>query len=353
MKNNTPFFTIIIPIYNAERFLRKAIDSLLNQTFKDFQLLLIDDCSTDNSFNICRSLSKKDYRIEVYQTKENSGAAAARNYGLERAQGVYISFCDSDDYVDSDMLEKAYSYLKTEEIDCLKYGCTEEYYDPVNGTGYHKFIVLGDELINIKNDIASKCLEMELKPLFGYIWNGFYKRDYITKYKIKFNCSYRVNEDFDFNIQYFKYVTTLQCMNYCGYHYRKEIGSNSLSTQRKDDYYELHMMKIRKFLDFFSGYEHMNFKDKKKLFWLYTRFIYSTLQRVDKSKKEILDTIYYIKKDALYALFEQVDFNDSPYKQRVMVNFLRLRSPVLLLSLIRIIGWIKSKFPFFFARIKG
>ncbi|WP_302227387.1 glycosyltransferase family 2 protein, partial [Veillonella magna] len=87
MKNNTPFFTIIIPIYNAERFLSKAIDSLLNQTFKDFQLLLIDDCSTDNSFNICRSLSKKDYRIEVYQTKENSGAAAARNYGLERAQG--------------------------------------------------------------------------------------------------------------------------------------------------------------------------------------------------------------------------------------------------------------------------
>ena len=102
-------FSIIIPNYNRENSIIKAIESVLNQSFTNFELIVVDDCSTDNSLKVIKAV--KDPRIKVVRLEKNSGAAAARNYGIEKAQGNYISLLDSDDYYDPNFLQESYDEI--------------------------------------------------------------------------------------------------------------------------------------------------------------------------------------------------------------------------------------------------
>jgi glycosyltransferase involved in cell wall biosynthesis len=111
--------TIIIPVYNAEKYLCKCLDSILAQTFVDFECLLVDDFSKDNSVEICENYAKKDSRIIVLKNNENMGASLTRKKGLDHARGEYIQFIDSDDYIERDMLEKMYNKAKAENLDIV------------------------------------------------------------------------------------------------------------------------------------------------------------------------------------------------------------------------------------------
>lgn len=99
-----PVISVVIPVYNVEKYLRRCVDSVTGQTFRDMEILLVDDGSTDSSGSLCEELARTDSRIRVFH-KENGGASDARNYGIDRAQGEYLIFIDSDDFIDPDMLE--------------------------------------------------------------------------------------------------------------------------------------------------------------------------------------------------------------------------------------------------------
>lgn len=105
-----PKISVIVPVYNTEKYLHRCIDSILAQTFTDFELLLIDDGSKDNSGTICDEYAAKDSRVRVFH-KENGGVSSARNLGLDNAKGEWISFVDSDDYTDSYFLENFELYI--------------------------------------------------------------------------------------------------------------------------------------------------------------------------------------------------------------------------------------------------
>lgn len=106
-----PFISVIIPVYNARDYLRRCLDSVLNQIFTDFEVILVDDGSTDESGGICDEYAERDSRITVYH-KKNEGASLARKYGLERAGGEYVTFIDSDDWIANDYLSKLYGLVK-------------------------------------------------------------------------------------------------------------------------------------------------------------------------------------------------------------------------------------------------
>ena len=108
--------SIIVPVYNVEKYLKKCVDSIVNQTYKNLEIILVDDGATDNSGKICDELVELDNRIKVYH-KKNGGLSDARNYGVERATGDYIGFVDSDDYIDAEMYEKLYEAIKKENVD--------------------------------------------------------------------------------------------------------------------------------------------------------------------------------------------------------------------------------------------
>lgn len=113
---NSELISIIVPVYNVEQYLEKCVNSIINQTYKNLEIILVDDGATDSSGKLCDELAKIDNRIKVYH-KENGGLSDARNYGVERATGDYIGFVDSDDYIDAEMYEKLYEAIKKENVD--------------------------------------------------------------------------------------------------------------------------------------------------------------------------------------------------------------------------------------------
>lgn len=136
--DETVWFTVIVPIYNAEKYLKRCIDSILSQTFKKFELLLIDDGSTDHSYELCSQYALVDERVKVY-TKENRGSLQTRLFATKYAKGKYIIFCDADDqYVNSACFEKMFELTKEEKYDLIQFGYKKKYHhmkrtiNPVN-----------------------------------------------------------------------------------------------------------------------------------------------------------------------------------------------------------------------------
>ena len=127
-----PKYSIVVPVYNTEKFLRKCLESIKNQTFTDFQVILVDDCSTDSSNKICREFCENDNRFSLVKTDVNVGLSAVRNTGLKYVKGDYVTFIDSDDYVELNMLEEIDNNLGVQEYDFVEWGM---YYDVLLNSG--------------------------------------------------------------------------------------------------------------------------------------------------------------------------------------------------------------------------
>ena len=176
-----PKVSVIMPVYNSEKFLKDAIDSVLVQTFKDFELILVDDGSTDLSGSICDELAEEDDRIVVIH-KENGGICNARNCGLKAAKGKYISFCDNDDYMMPECLEKTVNAIESERSDVVRF-CREHVVIDENET-YRE---------TTKAITATYCIDnwnnyiTVVKSCANGPWAGLYSKELIFKNKIYFN----------------------------------------------------------------------------------------------------------------------------------------------------------------------
>jgi glycosyltransferase involved in cell wall biosynthesis len=175
-----PKISIIIPVYNVENYIAKCIDSILAQTFTDFECILINDGSTDNSGNLCNQYAKQDDRIIVIH-QENAGPSSARNAGLDKAKGEWIGFVDSDDWCDIDMFSQLYDNAVKNNADvsacgwkCISQDNIETY------TQGKEYIYNGFEAI----------IEMFGNKYFaGYIWNKLIKAQYFSEYNIRFDIN--------------------------------------------------------------------------------------------------------------------------------------------------------------------
>lgn len=342
-----PFFSIVVPVYNAEKYLDRLIACILKQTFPSFELILINDCSTDTSKQICQRYQQKDNRIIFFDTPCNSGASGARNLGLAHISGKYTTFVDVDDRVDDDLLAKAFEYLKDEKADCLQYGRTEEYFDK-EGKVVSLIPCRMAEGRYFKGYQLKKHLL--LMGCFGYVTNSFYKTELIHNYNIRFDLSYKVNEDFVFNVAFFQYADELRCMDYCGYYYGIRCGE-SLSHQSDLYTYDAHMVKVKSFLQMFADEDHIANEERQMIFWVYTRLVYSLLIRAN-SYHEFLNKIATIRSDSLYVQFKKVDYASTSFKQRFMTTLLKMSTAIPLYATLRGIRFIQEKCPVLFAKVK-
>ena len=181
--------SIIVPVYNAERYLHRCIDSILAQTFTDFELLLIDDGSKDNSGAICDEYAVKDSRIRVFH-KENGGASAARNYGLDKAVGKYICFIDADDWVDKDYIERLLPADGEDMVICSFMYDTMEVF------------LLGD-YVRDKQNIAKNFYALIDHMAICAPWCKIMRRDIIDQNNIRFDVNVSAGEDMLFVCDYF------------------------------------------------------------------------------------------------------------------------------------------------------
>lgn len=197
-----------MPIYNSENYVSQAIESVLNQTLKDFELILVDDGSTDKSPEICDAYAEKDSRIQViHQT--NGGICAARNCGLEMVKGEYVAFIDNDDVYLPDLLEENYNLAKKYNADILKYGnkyikhrefspaciCSSEKLDE------KKIMIIQNE------DIRENYRQLNDDDLLVYVWDGLFKTSLIKEHRIKFDTAFKHgHEDRVFCMQLYQYI---------------------------------------------------------------------------------------------------------------------------------------------------
>lgn len=350
MNNKMPFFSIIMPVYNAEKYIEQSINSVLDQTFTNFELIIIDDCSKDSSYSICQKF-KKDKRIILKRNCNNLGVADTRNYGICLAKGFYITFIDADDYLERKLLEIAFKCLKNKKVDYLKYSVFEEYFNYKNKLEYTRFCQCTNCYYDNKKDILMESIKLEQYPLFGYVWNTFYKSNIINDNNIKFNNTLAMNEDFDFNIQYVNYVNNMKCINIGGYHYRKLTNKSSLSSKKQKDYFNLHIMKIEAFKWLLEKFHITDKNNIEILFLLYNRYVYSEVERnIDRS--DIRRFIKNIKKTKLFGKFYKFNFNNITLKEKIMISILKQKNELLFIVFVKFISLIKLRFPIIFAKLK-
>lgn len=215
--------SIIIPVYNAEAHIRHCLNSILSQKFEDYELLLINDGSTDNSENICNEYAEKDSRIKVYHQK-NAGVSAARNKGLKNANGEWITFVDSDDYIRDNYFA---ALEKQNDADWILLNIEREIDNQL------EFFLKFD---NKYFPINSFIKKYSLYPDFPSPWGRFFKSQIINKNKIRFNNELKFGEDAVFNINYLQYCQTIYTSNSSSYVYRDtEGGLSKLSFDLKND----------------------------------------------------------------------------------------------------------------------
>lgn len=213
--------SIIVPVYNAQAYLHKTLDSLLSQNFTDFELILVNDGSKDESGKICDEYALKDKRIKVIH-KENGGVSSARNRGLDEAQGKYIMFCDSDDFVKAEFCE-ALVTTANDEDDCLVLaGITE-----LRNNGKTKDSICPEYPEGATASLSNKefCdlyVKLNLKTpflLMNMPYNKLFTRSIIEKHNIRFDTSIHYNEDFIFNLHYLDKVSCVKIYNKSIYNY--------------------------------------------------------------------------------------------------------------------------------------
>jgi len=338
--------TVIVPVYNAKKYLCQCIDSIINQTYEDLEIILVDDGSTDGSSAMCDEYANKDSRVKVIH-KRNDGVSSARNVGLDSANGVYIAFVDADDYIELDLVAKAYEAITASGADLLKFGLYEEYYAATGQLVTSKAFSPKNFLADNKERVKAKAVELELVPLFGYMCNSFYRN--CKLHSTRLNPKIKVNEDFDFNIRYINNISCMQGIDYCGYHYAKR-ENESVSTSINPTYYQDHMRKITGFLKLYQGVQNMPDIVRSNVFWLYTRFIYSAVARADvKCRSSVIKTIV---QDDNYKLFRETDFSNLSIKQRLMIGILQSGNPIIISILVYLIVMTKRYLPNFFLQVK-
>ena len=232
-----PKISIIVPVYNVEKYLRKCVDSILNQTFKDFELILVDDGSTDSSGKICDEYNLKDNRIKVIH-KENGGLSSARNAGLDIAQGEYIGFVDSDDWIELDMYEELYKICKENDADVgivgINYGGASEKKKSKKIEIYSNKLILDDLVYNKGKEITWPA------------WNKLWLKKVIGESRFKEG---RIYEDGLFLYSLSSKIKKVAKIDYEAYNYRMDnesITRSKISKKQVDFLYNT--LDIYKFL---------------------------------------------------------------------------------------------------------
>lgn len=211
MSSTSPLISVIVPVYNASNMLHRCMGSLLVQSFKDFEIIAVNDGSTDKSWDILQHYAKLDNRVCIIN-KSNGGVSSARNAALEEAKGKWIAFCDSDDFVEREWLEN-FITINT-EVDLVLQGIIYEH----NSNKSSLRLLEGNSgttLESKRNLIAS----LISKGVFGYLGTKLFKNSIITGHNIRFNTTSHFREDEEFFSTYLLYVKTWQSSDKAAYHY--------------------------------------------------------------------------------------------------------------------------------------
>jgi len=252
-KNFEPFISIIVPVYNSELYLDKCIQSIINQSYIKFELILVNDGSKDNSLSILKKYETLDQRIILFD-QENKGVSVARNKGIDISKGEFICFVDSDDYIDSNYLSTFVTNYKNRDILIIQKPPMSEVLKECFESG----------ILSLNDEIQQEKLIINNNLLYnGSPFNKFFETSIIKLNNIYFLPNITYGEDLIFFLNYLKFVSKIHYLDYSGYHYSINSDSASSKNHSFETYFEV-----------FNNIE--NFKNELKIKnKLVTRYIYN------------------------------------------------------------------------------
>ena len=230
-----PEVSVIVPVYNAEKYLRKCVDSLLAQTFRYFEVILVDDGSPDRSGAICDEYAEKDPRVRVFH-KENGGVSSARQCGLDNARGEYTIHADPDDWVEPNMLEELYAKAKADDADMV---ICDYYVNDSRGQRY------------VRQQPSALDHETVLRELFqqlhGSCCNKLVGRACYREFNVSFPLGFSLCEDLYTNVALLKHDIRISYLPQAFYHYEQQVNVNSIVKSSKKRTYEEDCRQIEAF----------------------------------------------------------------------------------------------------------
>lgn len=273
-----PFFSIIVPVYNTEQYLRQCLDSILAQTFEDWECILMDDGSTDESGKICDEYAATDSRFVVIH-KQNGGVSSARNMGLQSARGKYVWFIDSDDWIFCQSLCYFFEKLIADDAEILFWGLVEI---PSN--------IINENLSKIPSECCKDrkgCGEiislLEQYGLFGFACNKIFKKEIIEQSGLLFDTRISIREDHIFTLEYVKYVKKIQVLHIYPYYYRQRESSLMRKKNQFDEMIAQNLTIYQKRRELIKVFD---FEHEQYVRWFTTDYIIREVRNLRKMRRE-------------------------------------------------------------------
>ena len=356
--NRNNLISIIVPVYNGEKYIKRCLNSILNNTYKNIELIIVNDGSKDSSSIICRKIEKSDNRVKYFE-KENGGIVSARNYGINKAMGKYICFADQDDEIPPNAYEILYRNIKENNSQM----CIGSYKILYENTKINCFEINEDTIYDSKKKIVDNLIvptienvnrkidNINYKNIRWNIWNCIYSKKSIDKYKIKFIKFIDYEDDLLFNLEFYKNAECISLTRETVYYWRKNLKSTSNSKRYIENYwnkamnlrmYYLNLLKEieinkklydeiekrineRIFLDYL--YNECNSKEKNKLIVekltnIYNKIFYKynieKLKKID-LKYDVINTNDYIARKKLNKKKIKTAFYNTKYLHNIVL----------------------------------
>lgn len=340
-------FSIIVPIYNVEKYLDKCITSIISQSYKHIEIILVNDGSTDGSLEICKNYKTKDNRISLLN-KKNGGLSSARNYGLKFANGDYITFLDSDDFIDSGYFEDAYQCLNETNIDLLVYGYYRDLEENDKIISSIENRVAKNELITNIEKIASAMMNLKENNIADTSCTKFYRRELISKYDVTFPEG-EIFEDTEFNFNLLNHTKTVLLRNKSFLHYIKRKNIKTITNtfnEYKLKYLLSRCMTMNKYI-LNIDFNDSNLKEKLLDLVGYWCFRYkisyfidiAATKDIEKLKNEFLN----LQNDKTYLLFAERKYRYLNLNKKIIISLLKINSYKLNYIIARFLLYIKNR----------
>lgn len=278
--------SIIVPVYNVEKYIEKCVNSIINQTYKNIEIILVDDGSKDRSGEICDELKLKDNRIKIIH-KQNGGLSDARNAGMKIANGNYIGFVDSDDYIKEDMFETLYELCKKYNSDISIVSYYEIYHDKIIGVRDSKKLYELNKIDAMKEILIDRAIQ-------SYAWNKLFKRELFEQIEFPTNKNF---EDIATTLLLFERADKVVLLEDPKYYYVRRddsiVGNRNYKTYKDylDVIYDKYLYLDGKYkeLDLYNAYNFVI-----NMIWVYTIIVAYDLDKL------------YPEFEKLYPLFEDI-----------------------------------------------
>lgn len=324
---NQPLISVVMPLFNGEKYMDNAIASVLGQTYKNIELIIVNDASTDGSAKKCADWANKDERVRICTHEENQGIGGARNTGMQNAKGDYLTFVDSDDTIVPKLYETVlygkgknnWSTIKqvadaamgsaqkedaTTLYDVYVWGINEVYLDKNEKITGENSLTCMDRSCMDKTAVRESVIMLEDKTMLGYTWNHMYSMKLFKEHELTFPGG-AYHEDYMFNMKAIEHVDTMKICSIAGYNYSKHTEGDNLTNKFAREYFVLSRKRVKTMVEAYKRWGLYDRKVQDSCANRYLRYCISALARncnkaMDMEHEEREEFIKRVRQDRLY-----------------------------------------------------